>query len=142
HGRDILAPVAGHLSLGLDPHLLGPAVQEWAVLESRPVEVRPEGLVGEVVFVDDFGNLITNLPGTVLDDPERCVFVGEEHVGTQVRTYADAVPGTPIALRSSTDHLEIAITQGNAAARLQAGVGTPVRIVNRAGVLSSGPSGP
>src|SRR5262245_56445040 len=63
HGRDILAPVAAHLSLGLDPRLLGPPCADWVRLEfPRPV-VSEDGLAGEVVFVDDFGNLVTNIPG-------------------------------------------------------------------------------
>src|SRR5262249_26891406 len=66
HGRDILAPVAGHLSLGVEPSALGPVTEQWVRLERRPPIRRPDSLSGEVEFVDHFGNLITNLPGDAL----------------------------------------------------------------------------
>jgi len=66
HGRDILAPVAGHLSLGVDPRTLGPQVEEWVRYEPRRPTLDPGCLAGEVMFVDRFGNLITNIPGEAL----------------------------------------------------------------------------
>ena len=62
HGRDILAPVAGHLSLGVDPRSLGTSVEEWQTLELSEVRLTAAGWEGEVVFVDQFGNLLTNIP--------------------------------------------------------------------------------
>ena len=126
HGRDILAPVAGHLSLGVDPSTLGPEVQEWVRLDLPAMKVGPDGCSGEVIFVDSFGNLITNLPAGLLTEPSTRLFVGNEEVMRRVRTYADSEPGTVIALQSSTEMVEVAMVQGSAAARLQAGVGTPV----------------
>ncbi len=130
HGRDILAPVAGHLSLGVDPRTLGPQVEEWVRCELRRPTLVPGRLAGEVMFVDRFGNLITNIPGealTMLAEPRRFQ-VGDAEVRYQVRAYAEAEPGTPVALVSSNGMLEIAITNGNAAQRLEAGVGTPVLV--------------
>jgi S-adenosyl-L-methionine hydrolase (adenosine-forming) len=135
HGRDILAPAAGHLSLGLDPGQLGPLATSWVELplpEARPV---PGGWEGEVVFVDDFGNLITNLP---LEAGSRApgwrVELAGHVLDRHVVAYGDAPPGTVVTLRSSVATLEIAVVQGNAAARLQAAVGAPVRMLtNEAG---------
>lgn len=129
HGRDILAPVAGHLSLGLDPKLLGPAASTWSALERRAPEMNSHQMAGQVQFVDDFGNLITTLSGKLLDDPGSRLFVGSIEVRVRVRTYAEAAPGTLVALSSSTGHLEIAVVQGNAAARLRVEVGEPVRVL-------------
>ncbi len=129
HGRDILAPVAAHLSLGADPALLGPPVEEWVRL-TRHEPVAGDGvLTGEVVFIDDYGNLITNIPADLWADrvgrPAR-VSVGGRAVGRRVRTYAEAPPGTPVALVSSGGMLEVAVNHGSAARLLSAGAGTTV----------------
>jgi S-adenosylmethionine hydrolase len=131
HGRDILAPVAGWLSRGLDPANLGTVTNDWVRLR-LPEPSRTDGHVsGEVVFVDRFGNLITNIPGDWLPElgvGATCVMVGSEAVTHRVRTYADAELGTAAALVSSFGTLEIGVVQGNAAERLKAGLGTPVKI--------------
>ncbi|MCS7015590.1 MAG: SAM-dependent chlorinase/fluorinase, partial [Gemmatales bacterium] len=61
HGRDILAPVAGHLANGLDPLQLGPAVTDPVPLPFPQPSLEGGRLVGEIVFVDHFGNLLTNI---------------------------------------------------------------------------------
>jgi S-adenosyl-L-methionine hydrolase (adenosine-forming) len=131
HGRDIFAPVAGHVSLGLDPAELGPAVTEWVQLpEPPPPRPGMNSLSGEVVFVDHFGNLITNIPADKLQPPD-VLSVGKRTFRTAfrwVRTYAEANPGRLVALASSNGMLEVAVVQGNAARKLKAGVGTPVTV--------------
>ena len=132
HGRDVFAPAAAHLSLGVDPRALGTPVADWVRLESRPPVLRADMLSGEVVFVDSFGNLLTNIPGEAfVARRERAlrVPVNGQEVRRRVRTYGEAEPGTLIALISSVDTLEVAVTGGNAAARLGAGVGTPVQAI-------------
>jgi S-adenosylmethionine hydrolase len=130
HGRDILAPVAAHLSLGLDPALLGPAVSQWARLDLPQPLFKGSTLVGEVVFVDDFGNLITNILGT--DEPwagrALRLWVGEREVPQRVRTYGEAAPGALVALVGSAGTVEVAVARGNAARELGVGVGAPVRV--------------
>jgi S-adenosylmethionine hydrolase len=132
HGRDILAPVAAHLSLGLDPALLGPVVANWVTLEARLPSLGRGGITGEVAFVDHFGNLITNIPAALLEQlagRDLTFQVGDLRTRHRVRTYGDADPGTLVALMSSGGMLELAIAQGNAARQLHAGVGTPVRVI-------------
>src|SRR5262245_3251107 len=63
HGRDILAPVAAHLSLGEDPRNLGLPLDDWVRLEIPSPIIKHDQLAGEVIFIDHFGNLITNIPG-------------------------------------------------------------------------------
>jgi len=131
HGRDVLAPVAAHLSLGLNPNRLGTTASEWVDLRINPPERDGDGIVGEVVFVDHFGNLITNIHAEhmqFMPRPLRFV-VGERIVDREGRTYSDAGAGAAIALISSTGRLEIAIVQGNAARSLQAHVGTRVSVM-------------
>ncbi len=122
HGRDVFAPAAGNLSLGLDPHELGPMVSDWQRLHMPGVEIGVGEVRGEVVFVDDFGNLITNIPPST----PGTVVIGDIEVSQRVRTYGEGSAGTLVALTSSFETLEIAEVQGNAARRLNAQVGTPV----------------
>ncbi len=130
HGRDIFAPVAANLSLGLDPRLLGPPVFQWVRLQRPPITEVPEGVIGEVIFVDHFGNLITNIPGEVLSRSasHRWVKVGSHEVPRIVRTYVEAEPGTLAALVSSDGWVEVGVSHGSAARRLQAGPGTVVTV--------------
>jgi S-adenosylmethionine hydrolase len=95
-----------------------------------------EVLTGEVVFIDDYGNLITNIPAAAWADrsgrPAR-VAVGGRVVARRVRTYAEAPPGTPVALNSSAGLLEVAVSHGSAARLLEAVVGTVVVVSWQAG---------
>ena len=130
HGRDIFAPVAAHLSLGVDPADLGPGVTEWVCLpEPPPPRPGVNSLTGEVVFVDHFGNLITNIPAQDLQPPDRLVVGNQSRKAFRwVRTYAEANPGTLVALISSNGMLEVAVVQGSASRKLKARVGTPVTV--------------
>jgi S-adenosylmethionine hydrolase len=129
HGRDVFAPAAAHLSLGVDPARLGPALADWVRLDLPEPTLAPDKLVGEVLFVDRFGNLITNLPAAAYagwaDRPAR-VAVGGREVTRRVRTYGEAAPGTLVALTSSVGTLEVAVVQGSAARLLGVGPGEPV----------------
>jgi S-adenosylmethionine hydrolase len=129
HGRDVFAPVAAYLSLGVPPADLGPRATHWAELSLAAPRVGSRGIDGEVVFVDDFGNLITNIAGEVLSAGRPAkVTVGEVPVGRAVRTYGEAEAGALVALVSSVGALEVAVVQGSAARKLAAVVGTPVRV--------------
>jgi S-adenosylmethionine hydrolase len=130
HGRDILAPVAGHLSLGLDPAELGPLVSDWILLERPALTPVLNGIRGEIVFIDHFGNLISNIPAaSVGQRPERLIVGSHTYQKiTWVRSYAEAKPGTLVALISSSGHLELAVVQGNAALWLKARIGTPLTV--------------
>ena len=130
HGRDIFAPVAAYLSLGVNPADLGPVVTKWREL-TWPAPTRTSaGIGGEVIFVDHFGNLVTNISGAALagTPPGMRVSLGVGAVARRVRTYADAPVGELVALISSSGLLEVAEVQGNAARRLTLGVGAPIRV--------------
>lgn len=132
HGRDIFAPVAGHLSLGLDLPLLGPAASAIRRLDQREPEVTREGVVfGEVLSVDRFGNLVTNIPADELPDRKKSeVSVGRAVISQVVRTYGDARKGSLIALVGSSGTLEISVVGGSAARKLKAHPGTVVRVTH------------
>jgi S-adenosylmethionine hydrolase len=129
HGRDVFAPAAGYLSVGINPRELGPPMTDWKKLTlPTPMRDGPR-IIGEVLFVDHFGNLLTNVPDADLPAGRADVRVRvADAVPRRVRTYADAQPGELVALVSSSGLLEVAVAQGSAARRLDAGAGTPVHI--------------
>jgi S-adenosylmethionine hydrolase len=125
HGRDILAPVAGQLSRGVDLAQFGPPLEQLTRLDaSEPVRSSDGGVQGEVVSIDRFGNLITNIPAAMLPDaPELRIRIGRKVLRKLSRSYADARKGELLALVGSTGHLEISVNQGSAAkaARIRRG---------------------
>lgn len=131
HGRDILAPVAGHLSLEIDPREMGPPAAKFVRLELPAPCAVANGVAGEVLFIDHFGNVITNIPADRVRQPPDAILFGKRssrRLVRWVRTYADAAPGDLVALVSSDGLLEIAIVNGNAAAKMGAAVGTAVTV--------------
>ena len=66
HGRDVFAPVAAHLSRGADPQACGPVVDSIVELTVPAVQRAPRRLTGEVIYVDHFGNLVTNIDAEAL----------------------------------------------------------------------------
>jgi hypothetical protein len=133
HGRDILAPVAGHLAEGTPFEELGPITDRLEILDlGRPTSLPNGGLEGRVLYVDRFGNLISNisqvdLEAAAADEGLRLeVRVGARLIGPLRSTYADVAEGQIIALIGSTGMLEVAVNQGSAADHLHAGPGTPI----------------
>ncbi|NCY01830.1 MAG: hypothetical protein EBX36_02715 [Planctomycetia bacterium] len=130
HGRDVLAPAAVRLLEGDVPASLGEPVARLALLPWAAPEETAAGLRGAVAHVDAFGNLVTNLPAEVLPRIVAAggLRVGETLVGTVVRTYGDAPPGTVVALVGSQGLVEAAVVEGRADTRLHARRGTPVTV--------------
>lgn len=132
HGRDILAPVAAHLSNGLPPERLGEPRERLAAIDWPECEVMPQKISGEVTSVDSFGNLITNITAEQLNGvptgEELSVRCGEHETAGLFRTYGDQPEMTLIALVGSSGKLELAIVGENAAAMLGEGVGSPVTL--------------
>jgi S-adenosyl-L-methionine hydrolase (adenosine-forming) len=131
HGRDIFAPAAAHLSLGLDPARLGLAVTNWVRLDIPAARPVMNGWSGEVIFVDTFGNLISNIRLDPAVKPPDILTLGKRTLAKRVRwvrTYGEAKPGELVALISSTGTLEIAVVNGSAMKKLGGAVGTPIGI--------------
>ncbi len=131
HGRDILAPAAAHLARGGDPAKLGPSLTNVVLPSSLEPAEDAAGIVGEVVFLDSFGNLITNIPRDRLGSSENSGWSVEilgRSIDGLVRTYGERPPGSLVGLIGSSDRVEVAVVNGDAARSLQAGRGTPVRL--------------
>jgi hypothetical protein len=121
HGRDLFAPVAAHLARGTALEEFGPPCGPLT-LPCRSARRDPHGLHGEIIYIDHFGNAISNITRQDLAAGEalgKCsVQVAEQHLVPLVNTYAEAAPGTAVALIGSGGHLEIAVNRGDAAERL------------------------
>ena len=118
HGRDLFAPVAAHLSAGVDLHRMGELISDPVALHSHIPRLEEGTLTGHVTTIDHFGNLITNIGEDSLTDFLRgrrpLINLGELSIRTLHQEYADVPPGDPLALISSSGHLEIAVNQGRA----------------------------
>ena len=129
HGRDIFAPVAAYLSLGLPPLDLGERVTSLTVLPLSSPHQEPDGLlVGHILHIDSFGNLITDIRENDLSQAREAITieVGNQFINGLSRTYTD---GTELlALVGSSGYVEISLREGNACVFLNAAVGDEVRV--------------
>lgn len=148
HGRDIFSPAAGHVAAGVPIEALGPPVPDPVTFPAPRLEISVQGVAGEVLHVDHFGNVITSVGLLSWTESELTlepafgdvgggervrfqaagavvVVAGHEIAGVH-RTYAEVAPGETLALVGSEGHLEIAVREGNAARKLGLRAGDPV----------------
>lgn len=130
HGRDVFAPAAAHLAHGVAPSEFGPVQAHWVRRKHTSAVCWQNQCVGEVQFIDDFGNVITNIPaGMIRELPIRVTMGERASVPIRwVRTYSDVKGGELVSLFSSDGFVEIAEVNGNAACRLDVTVGTRVEL--------------
>ncbi len=132
HGRDIMAPVVAQLAAGLRPDELGPEINDLVMLTVPKPTVLPNQVVGEIIFVDSFGNLISNISRKDLrratEGSAVRVQCGTHEVTRIVKTYGEESPGTPVALFSSSGRLELALVERNASKQLGLGTRAPVTV--------------
>jgi len=134
HGRDVFAPVAAHLAAGTPPEAFGDALATLEPLDLPEPVIEPADIRGEVLYVDRFGNLVTNIPAEALSafrGSEVFVRIAAMSPLSLTHTYADAAPGAPLAVIGSWSMLEIAVRDGSAAEHFGAGIGTPVTVAGR-----------
>jgi hypothetical protein len=134
-GRDRFAPAAAWLAKGIDLAALGRAAGLVQRLDIPHPALDAGAIAGEVVRVDRFGNLITNIDRRTFDKLAAGpldIRVGPHQVSRVVSTYADASAGEICALFGSSDHLEVAAYGTNAAEALDLRRGTPVHVARRA----------
>ena len=129
HARDVFAPVAALLSLGFPPIDFGEAITSLTMLPLPKPHRRPDGsLVGHVLHIDNFGNLITSIKGSDLLPTKQpiTVEVGNHLISGLSRTYAEG-QGL-LTLIGSSGYLEVSLKGGSASAFLDAEVGSEVRL--------------
>ena len=131
HGRDLFAPVAAWLAKNQQPMSFGEEIMD-PVRFTLPRPRTGDGKVrGVVLKVDNFGNLITNIPADLIPQaflPDgRCrISVGGKEVPRVTNTYAEGSPGEPVGILGSSGLLEISVNRGNASRTLGAQRGVEV----------------
>ena len=129
-GRDVMAPVAAALIRGVPPEDLGPSTIEMVRLDFPRPQLERDEIVGEILYLDSYGNAVTNLRRSDLP-VDRRVASGQSNetvCRTFVETYAQAPAGELVLLFGSGDRLEFAVVNGSAAARRGMKAGDRVRI--------------
>ena len=119
HGRDIMAPIATRLCLGTHPSDLGGQVDQESITPPAvpAATLTAERIVGQVMWIDRFGNMITNIHRIWPDVEPVAVRIEAEgrHLSGIHSTYASQPTGTLMALFGSNGRLELGVNQGNAA---------------------------
>ncbi len=133
HGRDIFAPAAAHLLNGVKPAELGPKISEALRSGFAKVELRNGVIVGEVLHVDGFGNIVTNINEKAVAQNNLKNEISVELPGHQLKLklskfYGETEPEEPLALIGSHGFLEIALNQNSAAERFKSKPGDRVTI--------------
>ena len=133
--RDRMAPVAAWLTLDLSPQELGPSVKNYKRLKIAGPRRPGHEITGEILYVDKYGNLMTNVPGSMIRAAGRpaskkriVLSLGRTAIGRFAASYADVRGDGPFFLVNSQGFIEIAVREGSAAATLRAKSGDPVMI--------------
>jgi S-adenosylmethionine hydrolase len=133
HGRDVFAPAAAHLANGVSPADFGPEIKEVAKPEFSKVTFSKGTLMGEVLYVDGFGNIITNVGKEELARIHTQDSINVDMPSGKVRlklgkTYAETKPKEALILVGSHGYVEIAVNQGNAAEKFQTRPGDKIKL--------------
>ena len=131
HGRDIFGPVAAHLARGVPPAKFGPRTETLNTLPFNSPRVVADAVVGEILHIDRYGNIVTNvtpdlLAGLEVGDDLSFTIDGRRWTVPFCSTYGMQPAGRLVALVSSGDTLEIACTEGSAAAHVKAPPGVAI----------------
>ncbi|MEJ5314047.1 MULTISPECIES: S-adenosyl-l-methionine hydroxide adenosyltransferase family protein [Anaerolinea] len=132
HGRDIFAPVAAHLANGVPLSELGSYIENPVMLDLPQPQVLADQIVGEIIDIDHFGNLSTNIPGEWLLQypPHQLTFSFKDiTIKGLNKTFGERQPGEWVAFIDSDHYLAIAIVNGNAASRAQCNTRTPIKVI-------------
>jgi S-adenosylmethionine hydrolase len=129
HGRDLFAPAAAYISLGVSLDEFGPEITDPVLIEEPEPEIIGKDIIGKIVDIDAFGNLVTNIPRNMVNT-ESIVIIGGNPIKGLSRSYADVPEKQPLAYIGSTGYLEIAINKGHAANYFGALVMEEVKVVN------------
>jgi S-adenosyl-L-methionine hydrolase (adenosine-forming) len=156
HGRDIFAPAAAHIAAGVPLEELGPVVTHPTKLPLPQLSVSSQSIKGEIIYIDRFGNGITNIGRLIWEGPvlhldpafgdtaprminaSRVAVILPEapshsDIGQIRRTYGQTAPDQVLALVGGEGMLEIAVNQGHAARALGLRIGAPVELQDLGG---------
>ena len=135
-GRDLFAPAGAWLTKGQVPGSYGRLIQDFVTLPKDEPKMVGEKLVGKIVYVDHFGNLISNITPSELKTFQfvtkrdlNSIVLGDIAIHGLKTHYAEGATGLPEALLNSTGQLEVFVKQGRATDRCQVGVGDPIEVI-------------
>ena len=133
HGRDIFAPAAAHLARGTPPSEFGPEIHKIVTPKFAKITRRKGGLIGEIIHIDGFGNIVTNFSEKELESMGIKGMVNIKLKNTRLklklcRAYAEVEAQKPLAIIGSHNFLEISVNQGNAADTFKTKVGDKVTL--------------
>jgi S-adenosylmethionine hydrolase len=115
HGRDIFAPVGAHISKGMDIVDVGRRISDFVDLGLGKGKKMGDSVEGRVIFVDEFGNIVTNISSDIVSfQPGDIMEIENKRVVFQ-RSYGSCKEREPLALIGSHGYLEIAVNRGSAA---------------------------
>ncbi len=129
HGRDVFAPTAAHIARGLPLAEVGKPLTNYTKLEWPVPRAESNRLLGQIVYIDKFGNAITNLPANMVEDASPAPTKVILYNGTSIpigHYYNQTTKGSAIAVMGSTEYLEIAINGGHASSLLGLKVGDAI----------------
>ncbi len=130
HGRDVFAPAAAHLDIGVNISAFGPEISDAVKPEYTILQHRNGSLIGEVLHVDSFGNIITNIPQKEIAQAKK-IKAKLQNLSLNLnfgKTYNQANPKEAIALIGSLGFLEIALNQASAAERFNVKTGDKIEV--------------
>jgi S-adenosylmethionine hydrolase len=133
HGRDIFAPAAAHLLNGIKPLLFGPQISKLKKPFFTKITRNQKSISGEAIYIDGFGNIITNIPSTELNQNLYGKLTTVESPNSKFvvefcRSYSDITVGELLVLIGSHGYLEISVNQGNAAVMTKIQIGDKIVI--------------
>ena len=133
HGRDVFAPCAGWLASGVEPSKVGPRVLKPARQEFPQPHLKDTTLHGEIIHIDHFGNLTTNISAELIREHITSsdtieVRIGKHRIDGLVTGYYQMKSGQPGAIINSWNHLEIFYREDNAKKKLKAKTGQSVTL--------------
>ncbi|UCB57975.1 MAG: S-adenosyl-l-methionine hydroxide adenosyltransferase family protein [Thermoplasmatales archaeon] len=135
HGRDIFTPIAAHILNGVYFEEIGPIIGDFINLNFGKSEITSKTATGEVIYVDNFGNVITNIDGNKLRnimDYDKKIMLHirkKQKKMSFVKTYGSVKPGDFLATIGSNNLLEISINQGDASKKLDVKPGEKIKIL-------------
>jgi len=135
HGRDVFSCAAAHLARGISPPKFGPEVYDYVTPRFAKPYVKENKLFGEVLHIDDFGNVITNISEEDLESTGAKegsflqVKLGDKTIKIKLcSAYGEVPPQKPLAIIGSSDFLEVSVNQGDASEVFKVKTGDSVQV--------------
>ncbi len=130
HGRDIFAPAAAHLANGVPVDALGRRVEAMRELDVGRVRCEGRTTEGCVIYIDHFGNLITNIPKDAIGSGKTEVRVRDSVVPGLFTSYSSVGEGEALALIGSSGYLEISVNRGSAKDCFGVEIGGIIKVIS------------